>query len=80
MSETEKRIISLLYEIRPYESINTQTRLLEEGILDSMAILAFITLMEDEYDMEVPDDSITRANFETVGAIVSLLSNCVKEK
>ena len=78
MSETKSKIISLLNEIRPYENIDSDTNLLDDGILDSMAILGFVTRLEDELDIIVPEDSITRANFATVETISVFLKSCNK--
>lgn len=37
--------------------------------LDSTAILSLVVGIEDRFDIEIPDDEITVANFGTVAAI-----------
>jgi acyl carrier protein/organic radical activating enzyme len=68
-------IVKLINQISPYVEINKNTQLLDEGILDSMAILGFITLLEDEFEIEIPDDEIKRENFESIKSISTLIRN-----
>ena len=68
-----QKIINLLREIKPYDEIGEDTQLINDGVLDSMSILALITLLEDSLDIEIPDDEITRERFATVDTIVELL-------
>ena len=74
-----KKIILLLGEVKPYEEINEETKLIDDKILDSMSVLVFVTLLEDNLDIEVPDEEITRDNFANVGTIEELISR-LKEK
>ncbi len=68
-----EEIKCLLEEINPYAEINENTLLMEERILDSLEIFAFLTLLEDTYNIEVPDEAITKENFATVENIISLV-------
>jgi len=69
------QIINLIHQINPYVKVNAKTHLLDEGILDSLAILGFITLIEDELDIEIPDEEITRDNFTTIETVRKLILN-----
>lgn len=66
-------IIQLLEKISPYAEIDERTQLLDEGVLDSMSVLALVTLLEDSFDIEIPDEAITRENFETIENVISLI-------
>ena len=44
----EQEILHILQEINPYMEIETDTKLLEEEILDSMEILLLISELEDK--------------------------------
>lgn len=72
-SEIYEKIKQMLEERNPYAEIDRETKLLEEKILDSMAIFAFVTDLEDVFDIEIPDDAITKSNFMTLESIVSLV-------
>ena len=48
----EQEILHILQEINPYMEIETDTKLLEEEILDSMEILLLISELEDKYQIQ----------------------------
>ena len=66
-------IINLIREIKPYEVIDENTELIESGILDSLSIISLITELEDTFEVEIPDDAVTKANFTTVSEIIRLV-------
>ena len=47
--------------------------LLGEGVLDSLEIFAFVTQMEDAFNIEIPDEAITREHFTTIESIALLI-------
>ena len=71
--ELYDKIKEMLEEMNPYVELTEDTKLLEEGILDSMAIFAFVTNLEDVFDILIPDDEIVKSNFATMERIVSLV-------
>ena len=50
----------------PNITINAETQLIKEGILDSLNLFVFITYIEDELDILVDPEDITPENFETL--------------
>lgn len=42
--------------------------------LDSMAVVTVITLMEEQYDIQVDDDDISAETFATVGTLARFLA------
>lgn len=42
--------------------------------LDSMAVVTVITMMEEQYDIQVYDDEISADTFATVGTLASFLA------
>lgn len=80
MSTLHEKIQQIIEEINPYAEITEATRLLEEGILNSLEIFAFVTILEDEYDVEVPDDAITREHFATIDNIASFMKELLGKK
>nr|WP_067297850.1 phosphopantetheine-binding protein [Marinobacterium profundum] len=42
--------------------------------LDSMAIVTFLTSLEDEFGIAIDDDEVSADSFETLGALVSFVT------
>lgn len=80
MSPLQEEISKIIEEINPYAEVNEATHLLEEGVLNSLEIFAFLTMLEDVYEVEVPDESITRENFATIDSIASLVGELLGKK
>ena len=43
--------------------------LFKSGALDSFALVDFVTLLEEQCDIKVPDTDVVAANFQTLNAI-----------
>lgn len=43
--------------------------------LDSMAVVTVLTLMEEQYDIQVDDDEISAETFATVGTLARFLAD-----
>lgn len=69
----ETKIIQMIGEINPYEDINAATRLIEEGILDSLSLVLLINMMESEFSVVLPEDDLRPELFSTVRDIVAML-------
>ena len=41
--------------------------------LDSMAVVAVITALEEQFEIEVDDDELSAENFESVGALCAFV-------
>lgn len=75
--EEVKRIIE---EINPYAELKEGMNLLDEGVLDSLEIFAFVTQLEDAFDIEVPDEAITKENFGTVESVTLFVQELIEKK
>lgn len=49
--------------------INTNTPLLENGILDSLGILDIVSYLEGEFDITFCDDELVPENFQSLAAL-----------
>ena len=70
----EEKIVSMLKKIcekwsEEYEDIN----LLQDGYLDSLGIMTFITEVEEQLGIEIDIDDVIPENFSTVDSVVLLL-------
>lgn len=79
MNVTAEKIKQIIEEINPYIDIQMDTNLFDEGIMDSLAIFALVMQIEDTYGVEVPDDAITKENFETIESIVVFVQKLLGE-
>ncbi len=43
--------------------------LFDAGVLDSFGMLEFITLIEEEFNIKIPDDDLVPSNFETIAKV-----------
>lgn len=68
-----EQLLEILREIQPYEEINQDTLLLDEGILDSLTMVEFIVEIEDKFLVDIPERMITEENFQKIETIESLI-------
>ena len=53
--------------------INEDSNLVDDLVADSLAVIDLIMCIEDEFNVEVPDEEVE--NLKTVGAIVQFIEN-----
>lgn len=68
-------ILSVLQELHPYEEINTDTELIESGLLDSLSILFLISKLEEEFDVEISEEYVQPEYFQTAKDILKLITS-----
>jgi len=78
MSSHSERIIALIGEISPYEDIGEDTQLIESGIIDSLSLVILISLLEEEFDVEINEEEFVAVNFASVSAIERLIRKIVQ--
>ena len=70
----KEKIIEVLEEICPFETIEEETLLIEMQILDSLAIVSLIERLEEELDININEEDIIPENFATVNAINNMIT------
>ena len=75
----EEKIIDIVAEVCEEESIkdNTNIDLIDNGFLDSLAFINLITMLEDEFDIEIQPTQIEPDNWRTIGAIIELIKKLI---
>lgn len=71
-TEVRTRIRSYLeenFQISASASLQDDTSLLDEGIVDSMGILTLVEFLEGEFGIEVTDDDLVGENFASIDAL-----------
>lgn len=67
------KLIGILNSLRPGVDFASQTRIVDDGILDSMTIARLIGLLEDEYDIEFEVTDLVPENFNSVDAMMKMI-------
>jgi len=70
MIETIKEILA---ELRPESDFSCSEDFIEEGLLDSLDIVALIDTFEEEFGVVIPGTEVLPENFSTVPAIIDLI-------
>ena len=66
-------IIAILTELHDDVDFNTETGLVENGILNSLDIVAIITEIDDRLDVQIPAEEILPENFDSAEALWALV-------
>ena len=54
-------------------AVDENTSLIDEGYIDSMALMRLITFVEDRTGVRIPDDEVLPDNFQSVTSIEALV-------
>ena len=76
MKET---LMAILKELRPDVSFETETSLIDGGILDSFDIVTIISEINTEYDVAIPAEEIIPENFNSAEALYDLIERLQDE-
>ncbi|MBQ9781140.1 MAG: acyl carrier protein [Clostridia bacterium] len=66
-------IIEILTELHDDVDFATETGLVENGILNSLDIVAIITEIDDRLDVQIPAEEILPENFDSAEALWALV-------
>lgn len=68
-----EQIIEILTEICPGVDFEQETSLIDDGLIDSLDIVAVVTDLMDTFDVQLGVDDLTPENFNSVEAICQLI-------
>ena len=68
-----KKIISILSELRPEFDFNEPLNFIEEGMLDSFDIINLVTALDSEFSISIDGMDVLPDNFSSVERIEALL-------
>ena len=74
-----EKLIEILEEIEDGVDYNTCTTLIDDGILDSLAIISLVAEIEEEFDIQIPTVQIIPENFNSAQAIWTLIEKIEEE-
>lgn len=68
-----EKLLDILRELHPETDFETETRLVDGGILVSFDIVMLITRIEEEFDVVIPAKDIVPEHFNSVKALYALI-------
>lgn len=74
-----EKLVEILEGIEEGVDYKNCTTLIDEGYLDSLAIISLVAEIEDEFDVQVPTVEIIPENFNSVQAIWNLIVRLQEE-
>ena len=74
-----EKLIEILEEIEDGVDYENSTTLIDDGILDSLAIISLVAEIEDEFDVQIPTVEIVPENFNSAKAIWNLIVKLQEE-
>jgi len=72
-----ERVVELLREIADVQGVvlpSDQESLFDAGVMDSFGLLEFLTALEKELDVTIPNEDLVPSNFDTIAKIRSYLN------
>ncbi|EPD78050.1 MULTISPECIES: acyl carrier protein [Atopobiaceae] len=74
-----EKIVAILKELMPGVDVTTCTTLVDDHYLDSLAIVALISELEDQFDIEIPAVDIVADNFNSAENIQVLVTRLIED-
>lgn len=74
-----EKLIEILEEIQDGVDYETCTTLVDDGYLDSLAIISLVAEIEEEFDVQIPTVEIIPENFNSAQAIWNLIEKIQEE-
>ena len=73
-------LMGILEDVRPDVDFKSETKLIDNGVLDSFDIIAIVNECNEKFDIEITVASLLPENFNSVEAIWTLIRNLQNEK
>ena len=73
------KLLKILAEIRPDVDFANETRLIDDGILDSFDIISIVNDLNEAYDIEIDVEDLEPDNFNTCAAMLELIEKLQNE-
>ena len=68
-----EELLRIMSEVRPDIDFETETRLIDDEMLDSLDIVAIVTDVNDEFDVEINVNDLLPENFNSAAALYELI-------
>ncbi len=74
-----EQLMEILSEIRPDVDFETETKLIDNEILDSFDIISIVTEINEEFSIEINVNHLLPENFNSAEAIFELITELQNE-
>lgn len=75
MKTLRERVLQILQEVRHDVDFEKETKLIDDGILDSFDIISIVSELNDNFEIEITADELEPENFNTLDAVVALVES-----
>ena len=75
METLRERVLQILQEVRHDVDFEKETKLIDDGILDSFDIIAVVSELNENFEIEITADELEPENFNTLDAVVELVES-----
>lgn len=76
MSVKEK-VMDILKEVKPTKDLENVTDIIEGGYIDSLELLMMISMMNEQFGIEIDVEDIVPENFNSVDAMAAMIERLV---
>jgi acyl carrier protein len=76
----KERILEICSEVLPMIDFTESDRMIDDGILDSLAIVTLVTELSAEFDVEFDLDNLAPENMNSIDAIVDTVQKLQNKK
>lgn len=75
----EDKIINIISEVCEDESVkdNADVDLIDSGLLDSLAFINLIAMLENEFNIEIQPTQVAPENWRTTRSIIKLIKRLI---
>ena len=73
-------LMQILSELRPDIDFSMQTRLVDDGLLDSFDIIALVSDLSDAFDVEINASHLIPENFNSAEAMYALIERLAADR
>lgn len=73
------KLLEILKDIRPDVDFEAETALVTDGVLDSFDIVAIVSDINEEFDVDIFAEDLIPENFDTVDAIYALIQQQMED-
>lgn len=76
----KEQLLEILEEVRPDVDFESETSLIDGGVLDSMDVVAIVGEVNDAFDITIGVEKLIPENFNSVDAMVKLIETLQEEE
>ncbi len=70
-----EEVLAVLQSVRKDVDFLTETKLVDDGILDSFDIISVVSELNEKFDVDITADELEPENFNTLDAITALVAS-----